>query len=88
MLSRLPHEVRLKIFHYVFAEYSSGELISSIRRAMRVEETAVGFTYNMTHEADKRHYAGAFFCLNAAIVGDGMLLPLWKRFTSQNRVWC
>lgn len=66
MLSRFPHEIRLKIFDSVFAECSSS------RRVMRLEETAKGITYKFTSRSFERNYAGAISCLNAAIVGDGV----------------
>ena len=66
MLSRFPQEVRLEIFHIVFAKYRRGQI------AVRVEETAERFTYKFTCEHDERNYAGAISCLNAAIVGEGV----------------
>lgn len=71
MLSRFPHEVRLKIFHFVF-DFDVATVSLSSRKVMRVEETPEGFTYRFTHEDDERCYAGAIFCTNAAIVGEGV----------------
>ena len=66
MLSRLPHEVRLKIFHSVFTKFWRCRLV------IKVEETAEGIMYKFTSKNDERDYAGAIFCLDADIVGQSV----------------
>ena len=66
MLSRLPHEVRLQIFHCVFKSgYEYQEVI-------RVEDTAEGITYKFTNGVHRRTLSGAISCIDAAIVGEGI----------------
>ena len=71
MLSRLPHEIRLKIFHYVF--YPSHVFDPSYYRSrslIRVEDTAQGITYRFTKKHDEREFGGAVSCLNDSILGE------------------
>ena len=63
MLSRLPHEVRLKIFHYAFAGFGGD---------IRVQDTADGITCTFTARYDERASGGALSCLAADIVGEGV----------------
>ena len=65
MLSRLPHEVRLDIFHRVFA-YSFG------REVLRVVDTAEGIAYRFTCEWSERRRAGALSLLDDAVMGQGV----------------
>lgn len=73
MLSRLPHEVRLKIFHLVFAQ-------SGCREVIRVEDTAEGITYKFTDKNHERDYSGAVSCLDAAVVGSGVAAAAAEAF--------
>ena len=65
MLSRFPHEIRLKIFHIVFAE-------SFLRVVIRVEDTAEGIRFKFAEEYSNYRYAGAISCLDATIIGEGV----------------
>ena len=65
MLSRLPHEVRLTIFHNVFAGFR-------YRDVVRVEDTAEGIRFKFEEKRLDDSYAGAISCLDATIVGEGV----------------
>ena len=81
MLSRFPQEVRLEIFHLVFAKYRRGQIV------VRVEETAERFKYKFTCEHDERNYAGAISCLNAAIVGEGVAAAASEALYKHSRMF-
>ena len=76
MLSRLPHEIRLKIFHAVFTPGSD----YGFRGFIRVEDTAQGITYKFTRKHDEREYGGAVSCLNASILGEGVAAAAAEAF--------
>ena len=65
MLSRLPHEVRLNIFHHVFAKVP-------YRVSVRVEDTAGGFRFNFERKDDSDRYAGAVSCIHTAKLDEGV----------------
>ena len=65
MLSRLPHEVRLDIFHIVFADVEH-------RGVIRVEDTATGIKFMIEGSRTEDKYAGALSCLDATMMGEGV----------------
>ena len=65
MLSRLPHEVRLNIFHHVFADVP-------YRVNVIVEDTAGGFRFNFERKDDSDSYAGAVSCIHNDNMGEGV----------------
>ena len=75
MLSRLPHEIRLKIFCDVFTPSDNG-----FRGFIRVEDTAQRITYKFTRTRDEREYGGAVSCLNASILGEGVAAAAAEAF--------
>ena len=75
MLSRLPHEIRLKIFRDVFTTSAYG-----YRGDIRVDDAAQGVTYKFTNRRDEREYGGAVSCLNASILGEGVAAAAAEAF--------
>ena len=65
MLSRLPHEIRLNIFHIVFADFRGRGLI-------RVEDTVEGIRFKFKEKYDNDRCAGAVACLNPTVMGEGV----------------
>lgn len=65
MLSRLPHEIRLNIFHKVFADFWR-------RGVIRVKDTAEGIRFAFEDNCDYYRCAGAVSCLDVAIMGEGV----------------
>ena len=65
-LSRLPHEIRLNIFHHLFSNLGCGAVI-------RVGDTAKGIRFKFESSQHENDYVGAALsCLDAAIGGEGV----------------
>ena len=65
IISRFPHEIRLIIFHSLFANLSPQEVI-------KVENSAGGVRVEFHEMSNTSGYAGALACLNAAMLGKGV----------------
>ena len=65
IISRFPHEIRLIIFHSLFANLSPQEVI-------KVENSAGGVRVDFHEMSNTSGYAGALACLDAAMLGKGV----------------
>ena len=72
MLSRLPHELLLNIFHLVYFDPWFGIVARLGDLVLRLEDTAIGIRVNFSNSYDEKIYAGALSCLDAAVFGEGV----------------
>ena len=65
IILRFPHEIRLNIFHSLFANLSSKEIV-------KVEKAAGGVKVEFLEIWNTTEYAGTLACLDAATLGQGV----------------